>query len=150
LDFYINSNTPAEQVKAIIKANVHAIMEAIAGDKVALVRCLDLTKDKSGTLRANGASEFRRVFHHEFRGLPVTDDLANSIFAFFEQQAILQFGSLQDARNFLDCLIEIKGPPTQAEIDASWEIESASSEEGRRELYGSSNPKEVLDQLTRH
>jgi hypothetical protein len=150
MNFYVNSNTPAEQIKALIKANVHAIMQEIAGDKVALCQCLDLASDKNGVLRANGAFEFRRVFHQEFAGLPVTDDMANSIFAFFEQQALLQFGSLQNARNFLDRLVEIKGPPTQAEIDRSWSIESASSEEGRRSIYGSSNPQEVLDQLTRH
>jgi hypothetical protein len=150
MDFYINSSTPAEQIKALIKANVQEIMIAISSDKVALCRCLDLTKDKSGTLRANGAAEFRRVFHTHFRGLPVDDDLANRIFGFFEQQAIQQFGSLQHARNFLDRLVEIQGPPTQAEIDASWEVESASSDEGRRSVYGSSSPQEVLDQLTRH
>jgi hypothetical protein len=150
LDFYINSSTPAEQIKALIKANVQEIMITISGDKVALCRCLDLTTDKSGVLRANGAFEFRRVFHKHFAGLPVNDDLANSVFRFFEQQAIQQFGSLQHARNFLDRLVEIKGPPTQAEIDASWEVESASSEEGRQSIYGSSNPREVLERLIQH
>jgi hypothetical protein len=136
-----------EQIKAVMKANLSAIIDSFQGDLVGLVNALDLSRDKSGIVRAMGASRFRNVMHREFKGLPMTDDLANSVFGCLEMMAIQQLGSLEEAYTFLDRLVAVKGPPTQAEIDAGWEVESASTEEGRRSIYGDSNPQEVLDQL---
>jgi hypothetical protein len=49
------------------------------------------------------------------------------------------------ASQYLDAVeVDERRPPTQQEIDESWEVESASSEAGRRQMYGEKHPKEVV------
>ena len=143
------SLNPRQAVKDLILENIRAIQHTFAADKVALCEVLDLARDKSGVLRANGGFEFRQKFCRAFNGLPVNGDLANHVFASLEQEAINQFGSLENARTFLDQLVAVKNPPTEQEIAAAWEIESGSSEEGKRYFYGSEHPKALLEKLAK-
>lgn len=44
--------------------------------------------------------------------------------------------------------VEIPSAPTQAEVDAGWEVESRSTEEGKRFFYGSDeHPEELIKKL---
>jgi hypothetical protein len=84
-------------------------------------------------------------------GLPLaTDEIADRLFAFFCLQ-LQKLAHSDDrpqtlARHYLDHM-EVEEPPhipTEREIADSWELESASSDEGQRFAYGGKTKDEVL------
>lgn len=103
---------------------------------------------------ADGPSAFRNMFARDLRGWPVDDDMANKAFRFLETQFLInQHGLLHRTdltpAHVLDSIEQVT-PPTKDEIAKAWTVESASSEEGKRALYGpDGNPKTLLDQLKR-
>ncbi|MBA3578946.1 MAG: hypothetical protein H0W42_03075 [Gemmatimonadaceae bacterium] len=99
---------------------------------------------------AGGPAHWRVIFGRAFRagkGLPAhsLDDLADNLFLFFSSVHIWKHGH-QVPRVILDAVEEVM-PPTQKEIAAAWEIDSASSEDGRRYMYGPGGPEQALKEL---
>jgi hypothetical protein len=98
------------------------------------------------TVVANGPQQFRNYVLSQTRGLAIDADIADRMFAFFRQKVRHEFGG-QQAGAVLDKL-EVKSPPTQREIDESWEVDSSSSEEGRRFFYGvDGHPEELIKRI---
>ena len=130
--------TLRQQVAAQIGEAVSAVMRGVASDPKALAEVV-----------ARGPYDWRVWVQHEFAGIlndgTSRDALANLMFRFFEQQHLQRFGGLSPAQ-VMDGL-EVKEPPTKKELMESWTIESASSDEGRRAMYGDSNPQEFLRRL---
>lgn len=137
---HIPRESPAERLALLTRQQLKNTMLGIAGDPVTLLEVV-----------CRGPIEWRNRFLASFRGWPVDADVADRLFAFFSDQVLQQFKvdtaveveAPKVAADLLDRL-EMPTPPTPAEIDAAWEIESHSSEEGRRHFYGRSSPQEVL------
>jgi hypothetical protein len=100
---------------------------------------------------AHGPSHWRNVFSRAFRAgrsLPqsVLDNLADMLFFKFSQIYVWRYGTA-DPSAILDN-IEETTPPTEQEIADAWEIDSGSSEEGRRHFYGpDGSPQRTLEAL---
>ena len=106
-------------------------MVGVASDPVTLLEVV-----------CGGERLWRQRFGRAFRGLVPgslsTDGMADSVFRFFCRRVVTGFPEFMPGTPpevILDA-IEPVTPPTQKEIDESWVVESASSEEGRREFYG--------------
>ena len=99
---------------------------------------------------ADGASAWRNRFRADLRGWPVDDAMAEQAWRFLCDQQALRHPEMA-AGKVLDALeVNERRPPTEKEIADGWEVESASSDEGRRALYGpGGHPKELLDRLRR-
>jgi hypothetical protein len=100
---------------------------------------------------AGGPTHWRKVFSQAFRagkGLPIheVDKIADGLFLFFSNVYLWREGSLSPAE-FLD-KVEESTPPTEKEIAEAWEIDSGSSEEGRRYFYGP-DASAVIEQTER-
>ena len=130
------------ETAALTSSLIGAMLTAIASSPVSLAEHV-----------AAGPANFRIAFRRRFRGLPVDDGIADSAFAFLCQQAIRRFGALTSAEavtasaRYLDTVEPPPAPPTQAEIDKAWRVDSASSPEGRRYWYGDKHPQEWLDRV---
>jgi hypothetical protein len=97
---------------------------------------------------ARGPAEWRSNFMHAHRGLAVNEGMADHLFRFFADHVVRRFGREHSANELLDAMeITVDRPPTQREIDESWEIESHSSEAGRRYFYGSDRPEDLVRRL---
>lgn len=98
---------------------------------------------------AGGPQNWRNVFLNTCRGLAVNGDIADRIFAFFCEQVQLRYGHYANAGQILDRLeLPSVHKPSQREIDESWEVESFSSEAGRRYFYGpDGHPEQIIKQL---
>jgi hypothetical protein len=100
---------------------------------------------------AGGPSHWRKIFGRAFRAgrsLPVheLDKLADMLFLLFSRVHVWRFGSTSPGA-ILDA-VEETTPPTEKEIAAAWEIDSGSSEDGRRYFYGpDGSPEDMLRQL---
>lgn len=80
---------------------------------------------------AGGRFNYLTTFEREFMGLEGADRaMAEMLLSLFIDQWKVKHGKLHPAK-FLDSL-EQHTPPTDAEIDAAWEHDSASSEDGKR------------------
>ena len=97
----------------------------------------------------HGFPWFAAQFHKEFRGFGkrIADDQhAKDAFALLCMAHVQAFGD-HTPTEVLDA-IEPVTPPTAKEIADAWTIDSASSEEGRRMLYGvNGHPREILAQV---
>ncbi len=133
----ILARTPQEAARKTLNGILNAIMTEIGYDKLALAECV-----------AGGPFDFRVQCSRKLSAfIPAgsnTDDLANRLFGFFEERAIVEFGSVAGAKAFLDNLERIEGPPTEQEINDAWVLESASSERAKRQIYGDLSPQEWL------
>lgn len=94
---------------------------------------------------ADGLVKWRQGFVREYAGaasLADLDVLANRLFAFFERVYKTRYGDLPPAV----VLASVDGVslPTAREIDDAWEIDEASSEEGRRYFHGDLTKDEVM------
>ena len=99
---------------------------------------------------AGGPQHWRNSFLSTCRGLAVDESIADSLFAFFCRRVQQQFGRERSAGQLLDSL-EVSTPPTPREIDDAWEVESFSSEQGRRHFYGADgHPEQIIKQLREH
>lgn len=99
---------------------------------------------------AGGPTNWRNVFLRNCRGLAVNEAVADSVFAFFCTQVEYRFGRGVTAGQVLDTL-EVPSPLSQKEIDDAWEVESFSSEEGRRYFYGpDGHPEELVRRMVVH
>jgi len=118
---------------------MHAIestMSSVAGDEATLLAVV-----------AGGEQEWRNRFLSLTRGLAIDAGVADSLFAFFCHQVKKRFGRELSAGKLLDSL-EVISPPTPREIADAWEVESSSSEEGRRFFYGpDGHPEEIIKKL---
>lgn len=101
-----------------------------------------------------GPVAFRNKFRQAFAGLPVDDEVANRVYAFLCGQVVRrarQFGVETETPSalldYLDKTEVTKTAPTQDEIERAWEIESGSSEEGKRHFYGNRSADEVMREL---
>lgn len=103
-------------------------LNATAHDDLALLECV-----------AGGFHDFRRWMRKLFPGIDSNE--CEEAFAILcravQRRYTLPAGKVLDA-------LEVVSPPTQAEIDAAWTVESASTEAGRRALYGDRHPLEIL------
>lgn len=83
------------------------------------------------TVVADGPFNFRRKFIAEglSMGMAVDENVANGVFHFLSEQVVRRYG--QPAGKVLD-QIEVKTPPTEQEIEASWVHEVESSYEAKR------------------
>lgn len=96
---------------------------------------------------AAGPHTWRSEFFKAFAGLAVDGYIADRMFAFFCQQVQLRYGQNVLAGQVLDTL-QLPSKPSQREIDDAWEVESFSSEEGRRYFYGpDGHPEEIIKRL---
>jgi hypothetical protein len=118
---------------------VHAVdvlMKSIAGDTPTLLSVV-----------AGGEMCWRNHCLSVCRGLAVDERIADGLFAFFADQVVRRFGRERSAGQLLDSL-EVSSPPSQREIDHAWEVESSSSEEGRRFFYGpDGHPEDLIRQM---
>jgi hypothetical protein len=124
--------TRSERRAADMQAAIQQVMLTIAGDLVTLLEVV-----------AGGPELWRNRFHAGMRPWPVNDYIADHCFRFFCQRLTAQFPGCT-AGELLDAL-DVPTPPTQREIDAAWQIDSASSEDGRKFFYGDLHPQEWLD-----
>ncbi len=95
----------------------------------------------------HGYEWFKHAFTKEFRGFGAlcNEQAIRGAFAWLCEKHLQVFADASPA-DILDNL-EVPTPPTAEEIARAWTIESASSEEGRRALYGDEHPQQVLDRL---
>jgi hypothetical protein len=110
------------------------------------------------TIIAGGEFHYRLTFWHAFKGFRyVTPQEAEPCWEYFKNCFDRHWpgwrGSDEEyqpaAARVLDAL-EVPSEPTESDIANAWEVESASSEEGRRFLYGpGGSPQQLLEQLKR-
>lgn len=78
-----------------------------------------------------GKQNYLNTFLREFHSMKGADrDMAEMLWALFLDQWRTRHGRLHP-KAFLDRVEQVT-PPTEKEIDEAWEVESASSDEGRR------------------
>ena len=93
-----------------------------------------------------GRFTWRTAFIKAFKGFPISVDIADRTFHFFEIQHRRAFGGLSP--KFVLDQLEVRTPATQAEIDRAWAIESGSTEAGKRHFYGpDGSPEELIRQV---
>lgn len=96
---------------------------------------------------AAGPHTWRSEFFKAFGGLAVNGYIADRMFAFFCEQVQRRYGPGVLAGQVLDTLA-LPSKPSQREIDDAWEVESFSSEDGRRYFYGpDGHPEELIKRL---
>jgi len=131
-----NAISRQEKLKADTLFAVNNLMSGIAGHTPTLLAVV-----------AGGPMEWRNRCQEVTKGLAIDERIADHIFAFFCDQVRRKFGRERTAGQLLDSLV-VHTPPTKKEIAESWKVESASSEEGRRHLYGrDGHPEELIKQL---
>lgn len=126
-------------LKLTVRQHIRNLMLEIASDPL---RCAEVV--------GAGPFHFRQAFLKVFKGMPVNDDIANKIFAFVETK-FESYYPLQSAKQVLDAAFvpSPERPPTEAEIDAAWEFESASDPQFVKEMYGDL-PSGVLANMKFH
>ena len=119
-----------DELKRATKANVSQVMKTIIANPIRLAEVV-----------AGGHLHWRRTFLRGMSGLPVDDDIADRLFGFFCQAFLRRFpGTTPEsdpralAGQYLD-QVEVPSPPTEAEIEASWEHTCESSPEAKRLFY---------------
>ena len=100
---------------------------------------------------AAGPFAWRTGMLRELKGFLVDEAIADNAFNFlkaqWEVEATRQGAPGMSVETFLN-KVEVPTPPTAREIADAWEVESASSEEGKRQMYGpGGNPQALLDEL---
>ncbi len=119
---------------------IKAVSDGIISDPIVLFQVV-----------AGGERLWRTTFMREFRGNKlVTDDIADLLFRGFCEHVVNVHGGMdaaQTATLALDSYEPIT-PPTDREIEDAWEVDSASSEDGRRAMYGDLHPQEYIKRLT--
>lgn len=100
---------------------------------------------------ANGRTDFRNKVFRDLRGLPVDEALCEGMWRFLWDVKARKYPEFATPGEALDQLeVTTTRPPTAREIAEGWEVESASSEDGRRYLYGpGENAQTMLDKLRR-
>lgn len=125
----------ADQARELLRFYITETMHSVAGNPALLARVV-----------ADGPSSWRNTFSRAFRGLPVDDAVADSLFGFFAQQFIRQYAG-QTPSQVLDSYAP-PAPPSEHEINDGWEVDSSSSEDGKRHFYGKdSSPQQYLEKL---
>jgi hypothetical protein len=105
------------------------------------------------TVVSEGAASWRIAFTREMRGagLLISDDICNQMFEVFCAEVRRRHQADQTAQQIAAALrehIAPEPPPlTEAEIIDSLEVDSASSDDGRRYLYGDYSPEHELEKL---
>jgi hypothetical protein len=131
--------TRKDKLKVETLHAINSTMSSVAGDTPTLLAVV-----------AGGPAEWRNRFMSVTRGLAVNEDVADKLFAFFANQVVKRYGRELSAGKLLDSL-EVISPPTDKEIADSWEVESSSSEEGRRFFYGpDGHPEELIKKLVQN
>jgi hypothetical protein len=136
-----NQATQRDDLTALLTMQMGAVVKMVctAADGVMLLEVL-----------AAGPSTWRNLFRDAFKHTrlpsPVLDKFADHQFALFARVCVWRFGT-SNYKQLLDS-VEEKTPPTEKEINDAWEVDSGSSEEGRRHFYGpDGGPEQVLRQL---
>lgn len=132
----VHGGTAKDKMKAQTVQALTNIMSGVAGDTQLLLEVV-----------AGGPNHWRQNCLRACAGLAVDENIADSLFRFFSQRVVAQFGRELSAGRLLDAL-EVASPPTKKEIDDAWQVESFSSEEGRRHFYGpDGHPEQIIRQL---
>ena len=135
---YVNAlkqSAESRPVGEAINVWIGRIMTMVASDPQMLAEVI-----------GGGRFTWRTTFIKAFQGFPVSLDLADKVFGFFEQQHARAFGGLSS--KFVLDKLEVPTPPSQADIDRAWTVDSASSEAGKRDFYGpDGSPQQLLEQL---
>ncbi|MFA5945119.1 MAG: hypothetical protein WC876_11715 [Candidatus Thermoplasmatota archaeon] len=135
----VNGGTARDKMKAQTLYALNNLMAGVAGDTQTLLEVV-----------AGGPTHWRQNCLRVCAGLAVDENIADSLFRFFAERVVAQFGRELSAARLLDAL-EVASPPSQREIDDAWEVESFSSEDGRRYFYGvDGHPEQVIKQLREH
>ena len=142
------SLTLAEQRAKTTKEFIDALMLTVVSDDVILCEVV-----------AGGPIAWRNACAKEWPLMAFNTDICNKMFHCFSTQVIQRFGAnlgpgivtadgapTQIASAVLDKM-EPETPPTEAEINAAWEIDSASSYEAKKQLYGDDGPEGYLEKL---
>ena len=109
------------RLKKRIQAQIRMTMLEIAGDELVLLEVV-----------GRGEQAWRINFLRAFPRGTVDETIANKVFAFFCGEVVRRFGNTP-VSELLDALeVNVERPPTQTEIDESWEFHSGSSQEARR------------------
>lgn len=123
------------QLAAQTSMLVAGVIQQTLGDRMVLAEVV-----------AAGPYAWRVGFARTFAGLPVDADMADRAYRYLAAQHIERSGGVS-AGAVLDAHAP-PSPPTEREIARSWEVESHSSEEGRRALYGvDGHPQALLDRM---
>lgn len=108
-------------IKQRIKQQIREVMLALSSDDLTLLEVV-----------GRGEQAFRIIFIRNFPRGTVDETVANHVFAFLCAQVVQRFGNTPVSQ-LLDALeVNVERPPTDEEIEDSWEIHTASSEEARR------------------
>src|SRR4030067_714293 len=116
--------TRAERKAADTKRVINELMLEVASDPALL--CL---------VTARGPAEWRNYCARRYRTLAFNPVICDGIFRFFCLQVIAQFGARgqdftpDDAPHVAGVMLdhlEVETPPTEAEVAAAWEVDSAS------------------------
>lgn len=127
--------------------------ERLAAETIAAIRHVQLTITGDALLLcevvAGGPVHWRQRFLLSMKQAlgplcPVDESIADQLFRFFCKRVERQYG--QPAKDVLDS-IEVHSPPTKQEIADAWEVESESSEAGRKHFYGDDSPQTFLHKL---
>lgn len=124
-----------EQLVNIIAADEMMLGETVGAGPVAWRNSFYLPR------LGDAAFDFRAARIH-FR---LTDDDLDRAFYALSKAVVFRHGLT--AGQLLDNLVVAPAGPTQAEIDASWEVVSESTDEAKQALYGRLHPQEYLDKL---
>lgn len=111
--------TRGEKAIAIAKKHLYILTADILSDELLLAEVL-----------AGGRLNWRNTFLREFRGLPVDAECADLLWRLFSQEFKRKFGNVRP-RVILDTA-NVPTPLTEREIEDSWVIENASSDDARR------------------
>lgn len=115
----------SKEYKAVMY-HVQHHLEMVLGDEVLHALIL-----------AGGRDNYINTFLREFRGAKGADrEMAEMLLSLFIDQWKAKHGRMHP-KTFLD-KVEIVRPPTEQEIEDAWEVESASSTEGKRYFGGES------------
>lgn len=125
---------PDPRTSVLRYPEVLTFLLATQADQVALLECV-----------AGGFEHFRYWMRRLFP--QVTREETREAFAYLCYAVQRRWGGVPAGR-VLDAL-EVVSPPTPEEVARAWRVESASSEEGRRWLYGGEAPQAVLERLVR-
>jgi hypothetical protein len=132
VDVFARMGLPSREVRDLAYAN---LLGQITADTAIHAKVL-----------VDGASIWRNAFRRANKHLGATDNHGDWLFRYLELH--WEHSYPYTPKWFLDH-VEVMSDPTQAEIDAAWKVESASTEAGQAHFYGDGSPQEFLERLVR-
>lgn len=129
MDVFAKRADMANTLEAATKRALHEMLNTITLDRLLLLEVV-----------AGGRFNWRKHLFKVLNGFLVNDEVANLMFARFEEVVVLHspwpdLPAKDAAFKELDAYVPPPAPPTEEEIDKAWVHEIGSSEEAMRQMY---------------